>query len=348
MGPRLKIQDSATGEMDATKETNSSTAPKGETGSSPIVNRSVTMLPSTTHSETHVLISICTPQKAYPRLYDAILSTKYFDDESELVYWWLSRDPITEKGGLNLYAFAENAAVTRGDALGQFSMPSLGGLAEAALAAWSALGSSLMDWNSSELEAIADTLPSAGLQTAANATIFTGIAAGGLNAQFFPSTCEVGFYSYILGLWESSGMSDIGEPNEVFGEGNLSALAEMNWGVAGSIGIEPMVALPFGPGEHDADSWRGYFFGATAGPVSGWGSDSWGGLSFVIGPGGGVEYNVAYYRWLTDPAPSVVNVQDLPLVGGCLCSALRKAAQLSMLDEVGAVLDVLIDSIAGE
>jgi len=64
---------------------------------------------STTHSETHVLISICTPQKAYPRFHDAILSTKYSDDESELAYYgyryyspelgrWVSRDPVHELG----------------------------------------------------------------------------------------------------------------------------------------------------------------------------------------------------------------------------------------------------------
>jgi len=66
------------------------------------------MLPSTT-TETHVLISICTPKNAYPRFHDAILSTKYFDDESELAYFgyryyspelgrWVSRDPIGELG----------------------------------------------------------------------------------------------------------------------------------------------------------------------------------------------------------------------------------------------------------
>jgi|GEM_PF-6109004 len=76
------------------------------------------MLP-TSHSETHVLISICTPENAYPRFHDAILSTKYFDDETELAYYgyryyspelgrWMSRDSIAEQGGINLYAFLLN------------------------------------------------------------------------------------------------------------------------------------------------------------------------------------------------------------------------------------------------
>jgi len=87
------------------------------------------MLPST-NTETHVLISICTPENAYPRLYDAILSTKYFDDESELAYYgyryyspelgrWISRDPIGEEGGLSLYGFLENDPVNGHDAYGQ-------------------------------------------------------------------------------------------------------------------------------------------------------------------------------------------------------------------------------------
>jgi RHS repeat-associated protein len=57
-------------------------------------------------------------------------STKYTDGESGLVYYgyrsynpstgrWLSRDPIGEKGGRNLYGFAYNDGVNRYDKLGQ-------------------------------------------------------------------------------------------------------------------------------------------------------------------------------------------------------------------------------------
>jgi len=89
------------------------------------------MLPTTT-TETHISISICTPKNAYPRLYDAILSTKYFDDESELAYYgyryyspemgrWLSRDPVGEEGGVNLYCMVANNSVGRWDYLGLLS-----------------------------------------------------------------------------------------------------------------------------------------------------------------------------------------------------------------------------------
>lgn len=59
-------------------------------------------------------------------------STKYADAETGLLYYgyryynrsmgkWISRDPLEEKGGLNLYAFVENNPVNLFDALGQTS-----------------------------------------------------------------------------------------------------------------------------------------------------------------------------------------------------------------------------------
>jgi len=56
-------------------------------------------------------------------------STKYQDDETDLVYYgyryynastgrWLSRDPIEEKGGLNLYGFVLNNPLRYIDLLG--------------------------------------------------------------------------------------------------------------------------------------------------------------------------------------------------------------------------------------
>jgi len=56
-------------------------------------------------------------------------STKYSDDESDFLYYgfryynpstgmWLSRDPIEEKGGLNLYAFVKNVPTSGIDRLG--------------------------------------------------------------------------------------------------------------------------------------------------------------------------------------------------------------------------------------
>ena len=63
-------------------------------------------------------------------------STKYQDDETDFPYYgyryynpstgrWLSRDPIDESGGLNLYAYVDNASNQAIDALGQAKSPLL-------------------------------------------------------------------------------------------------------------------------------------------------------------------------------------------------------------------------------
>jgi RHS repeat-associated protein len=60
-------------------------------------------------------------------------STKYQDDETDLLYYgyryysastgrWLSRDPIEERGGRNLFAFVRNAPVLGYDALGRITV----------------------------------------------------------------------------------------------------------------------------------------------------------------------------------------------------------------------------------
>jgi RHS repeat-associated protein len=60
-------------------------------------------------------------------------STKYTDDESDFLYYgfryynpstgrWLSRDPIAERGGLNLYGLVNNGPINRIDRLGLFTV----------------------------------------------------------------------------------------------------------------------------------------------------------------------------------------------------------------------------------
>lgn len=64
-------------------------------------------------------------------------STKYTDDETGLLYYgyryysptlakWLSRDPLEEEGGLNLYAFCLNNPINTFDPLGQTSVNDVG------------------------------------------------------------------------------------------------------------------------------------------------------------------------------------------------------------------------------
>ena len=60
-------------------------------------------------------------------------STKYFDPEYDLYYYghryydpqigrWLSRDPIAEQGGVNLYGFVRNSPLNYIDPIGRFSL----------------------------------------------------------------------------------------------------------------------------------------------------------------------------------------------------------------------------------
>jgi RHS repeat-associated protein len=59
-------------------------------------------------------------------------STKFWDQESGLIYYgvryfssvsgrWISRDPIAEEGGINLYAFIHNNAINGLDAIGKLT-----------------------------------------------------------------------------------------------------------------------------------------------------------------------------------------------------------------------------------
>jgi len=79
-------------------------------------------------ADTSIRARVCSPEN--PRLTNAMLSTKYFDDETGLYAYvfryydpitgrWPSRDPIGEEGGLNLYGFTGNDPIGSVDALGE-------------------------------------------------------------------------------------------------------------------------------------------------------------------------------------------------------------------------------------
>ena len=66
-------------------------------------------------------------------------SSEFYDSELDLVYYnyrhyspalgrWLSRDPIEEQGGLNLYAFVGNSAILKTDYLGKIVPLTIGGI----------------------------------------------------------------------------------------------------------------------------------------------------------------------------------------------------------------------------
>ena len=69
------------------------------------------------------------PSRPLADAFNIRYSTKYYDAESDLYYYgyryyapglhrWLTRDPIAEKGGLNLYGFCENQVPHQVDSIG--------------------------------------------------------------------------------------------------------------------------------------------------------------------------------------------------------------------------------------
>jgi len=73
--------------------------------------------------------TVCHSKTAWGPIFIWVLSTKYTDSESGLVYYgyryyvpemgrWVSRDPVREIGGTHLYAFVRNDGVAEIDAIG--------------------------------------------------------------------------------------------------------------------------------------------------------------------------------------------------------------------------------------
>ena len=69
------------------------------------------------------------PSRPLADAFNIRYSTKYYDAESDLYYYgyryyapslhrWLTRDPIAEEGGLNLYGFCENQVPHQVDSIG--------------------------------------------------------------------------------------------------------------------------------------------------------------------------------------------------------------------------------------
>jgi RHS repeat-associated protein len=56
------------------------------------------------------------PKSQHPRFCSATTGRRYYNPSTGR---WLSRDPIGEKGGLNLYAFVRNDPIGKTDSLGQ-------------------------------------------------------------------------------------------------------------------------------------------------------------------------------------------------------------------------------------
>ncbi|MBB5354042.1 RHS repeat-associated protein, partial [Haloferula luteola] len=180
-------------------------------------------------------------------------STKYQDEETGLYYYgyryydpvtgrWPSRDPIGERGGVNLYGFVENDSVGRIDVLGQNPQ-------DLALK----LGS---------LE-----VPKAyGVDVSANLVAGLGSFNGGIQLVFFPDTCELGLYGILPAIVDvdGDGVIDDYRPED---PSQLAALenAFKNLPIGIDISLSANLSIAVNIGEDNgADSWKGLFYGGTA------------------------------------------------------------------------------------
>ena len=110
---------------------NSWASPKTHTPGSPVKERGYHQ---TTSDDARIQRSATKYTRAYPKphggpIFNWVLSTKYTDSETGLLYYgyrflqpetgrWLIRDLIDEAGGVNLYVFAKNDPVRRIDPFG--------------------------------------------------------------------------------------------------------------------------------------------------------------------------------------------------------------------------------------
>ena len=253
------------------------------------------------------------------------LSTKYQDEETDLLYYgyryyapttarWLSRDPIQEKGGKNLYEFVNNDPLEKSDPLGRNIADLANKLRgkQVPKAVGVSLGGTFvlkLPWVSGPF----DDNPLFSLVVGLNAGVY-----------FFPDSCELAAYSIRAGLgnnlqdWQSlTSKNDLGQDYELGLYGSLGAAVES----AGFIGSST-------PGVANADSFLGLFhtfmingpdIGATVyigdtDPKSG---GRWVGGTVGIGPGfPGVAIVDWNYQYLTKRPLSVVTLPK------CLCYAL--------------------------
>ncbi|MEO6876210.1 MAG: RHS repeat-associated core domain-containing protein, partial [Opitutaceae bacterium] len=178
-------------------------------------------------------------------------STKYAESETGLLYYglryyqpttgrWLSRDPIEEKGGVNLYGMVGNDPVGKVDYLG--------------LTLWDAW----RKWRGEKLNKVG------AIDVTGSAVVgLMGAGSWSIQVAFFPDTCEVAVYGVgpaVIGTSQENP-----KPSQV-----KLAFRDMPIGFDVSLSANYSAAFYTGDAPADANSWSGYFYGGLvgAGPVS--------------------------------------------------------------------------------
>jgi hypothetical protein len=237
---------------------------------------------------------------------------RYYDP---LTGRWPSRDPIGEKGGLNLYGFVGNDGVGRVDVLGKKEMPGL------RYAAGLVAGGNIV----AKISTLGITLD--------------GLVAGSQTGiVFFPATCEVALYSVLAGLGQN-----LAEWRPIRQEDFPSILDFQNFEAGLQMGLSVGVegAVYVGGTIASADSFEGIFHtvGVNVPGVGGsiyFGDEDttggrWWGGTITVGPGVGA----AKIEWKYTHNGLVWDLDDdYGFAGRCACVAARLAVGVPPIDVI--------------
>ena len=189
-------------------------------------------------------------------------------------------------------------------------------------------------------QAQAASLNAVGWMMEAEGTVMPGSVGVGYNIMFFPETCEIATFTYLIGttiglvekglLISQPGGGWVDGPSTVYEESFLEGLGIFGGGVSIGFSVGGVVsAQPLGSGPHDAASWLGWFFSSEVSggllTYSAFANSNWEGITISAGlslPGASVKG--AYYDYIgADPA-TVLDLKD----DGCACKFFRNLVGL--------------------
>lgn len=168
-------------------------------------------------------------------------STKYLD-ETGLSYYglrfyspelgrWISRDPVEEEGGLNVYAFVGNDGVDKTDSKGETAFDALKKLRNRAVK------------------------KAVGIETRLTTRIGLGVNPGG-SIMFFPDTCEIAAY------WIGPAILITGDQRTIRQGLTTDTPAGID---TSAVSLSLTSAQYLGSGVANSRSWEGVFYGGYGG-----------------------------------------------------------------------------------
>jgi RHS repeat-associated protein len=282
-------------------------------------------------------------------------STKYTESETGWLYYgyryfdpetgrWPNRDPIEERGGVNLYGFVGNDGLNNIDFLGYISAREIyryiKNNAKGVIGSfWSFIKNFSDDY--------AKTQSAYGIDLGYSLIATTGIG-GGVNLMFFPGECEYAAFKYVTGNLVPE---EISKQKELWEQISKSTPVGANIGGA----LQAVRGFPIN-NKFTANTWLGWFttvsgsFTPAAGSgiaLSGFKSEDWighgVGVAFAGAPFGGSIG--AYYFSELRPWTSRKYYWNIKKSNKCACFALRAliaTTDVGNLDLVNYVLTKIL------